>query len=68
MKIKENAKLKNCYNLELAISKQKYKDLKNLCETLAIKLEYHKEYLTLKTNNKVEDRLDETDEEEAGQS
>lgn len=60
-KLKSNSKPKNAYKSELQINKMKYDNLKTLCETHAIKPEYHYEYLTLKTSPNIPDVLNETD-------
>ncbi|CAH1111435.1 unnamed protein product [Psylliodes chrysocephalus] len=58
------SRLLPCYKGELPIAKNKYKNLKSLCDSLIIRKEFHHEYLLLKTSNTVADVLEETDDED----
>nr|CAI5822717.1 unnamed protein product [Callosobruchus analis] len=59
--IKNTEAIPPIYNKELPINKKKLDNLTNLCRTLAIKPQYHVEYLTLKASSNVPDELPETD-------
>lgn len=63
-KLKTGCKLRAAYTSEQSITKSKYDNLKTLCQQFIIKPEYHAEYLSLKTSGAIQDRLDETDEED----
>lgn len=62
--IQAKSRLLPCYKGELPIAKNKYKNLKSLCDSLTIRKEFHHEYLLLKTSNTVADVLEETDDED----
>lgn len=60
----ENTTLKKAYSERIHISTLKYKDLEKLCKKKTIPEEYHKEFLSLKHSNNVNDFLQDTDEED----
>ncbi|CAI6362396.1 unnamed protein product [Macrosiphum euphorbiae] len=55
---------KKLYKKTIAISKEKYNDLIKLCTSGIIPNEFHEEYLQMRNSTKIQDCLQETDEED----
>jgi len=55
---------KKLYKETIAISKEKYNDLIKLCTSGIIPNEFHEEYLQMRNSTKIQDCLQETDEED----
>ena len=62
--LKHEVSLQSLYASRLAISQPKYNDLKRLCTTGVIPLNYHHEYINLPVDSATVDCLPETDAED----
>lgn len=59
--IKPNLQVSPTYQTTQNIAYQKFNDLKRLCNTKIVPERYQSEYLNLKSNKSMADKLDDTD-------